>query len=359
MLVPLGAPQASATLVSITEFGAVDDGVTDNRAAIQAAFDAAATRRSEVLIPKGRFAYSGMLRAAGIAIRGTGTQSVLAALDGENEALELSGDHARLHRIRMLGTGTSRLTTPNSGMIWVHSAREFTIEAVEISGSSSVGIMVDGSAGGLILDNSIERTLADAIHIVNGSRDVVVKGNRVSKSGDDGIAVVSYRGQPIAGRISIESNAVEDNLWGRGIAVVGGHEISILTNRIEGGPSDYAGIYIAAERQWRTVGVRSVRVSGNRLKNTGGYRSGHGAITIYNSYDGEVVNEDINVVDNLIEMPRSVAVLVTGSGSQKIVLERNRACAIPGRPLLRNDGRRSAVSAAGNTMRASGECGPE
>ena len=48
---------------SITSFGAVGDGVTNNATAIQNTFNYAATNQCTALIPAGTFAYSGTLTA--------------------------------------------------------------------------------------------------------------------------------------------------------------------------------------------------------------------------------------------------------------------------------------------------------
>ena len=61
-----------APTCSITSFGAVGDGVTDNAAAIQKTFNYAATNNCIAFIPAGTFAYSGNITATSIAVAGTG-----------------------------------------------------------------------------------------------------------------------------------------------------------------------------------------------------------------------------------------------------------------------------------------------
>jgi len=61
--------------VSITDFGAIGDGTTDNHAAIERAFDYATANGVDVFVPAGVFAHSGTLSAEESGIFGTGDGS--------------------------------------------------------------------------------------------------------------------------------------------------------------------------------------------------------------------------------------------------------------------------------------------
>ena len=67
---------------------------------------------------------------------------------------------------------------------------------VTIQGGASAGIFVFGGSSVAIVGNTVEATLADGIHTTYGSTNVLVRGNTVKNTGDDLIAVVSYRGRP-------------------------------------------------------------------------------------------------------------------------------------------------------------------
>jgi polygalacturonase len=58
----------SSGYVSITDFGAVGDGKTDNQNAIQKAFDYAKAHGVAVFVPQGVFNHSGTLTANGISV---------------------------------------------------------------------------------------------------------------------------------------------------------------------------------------------------------------------------------------------------------------------------------------------------
>ncbi|HEX6979104.1 MAG TPA: glycosyl hydrolase family 28-related protein [Alphaproteobacteria bacterium] len=309
--------------VSITDFGAIGDGTTDNHAMIERAFDYATANGVDVFIPAGVFAHSGTLSAEGIGIFGTGEGSVLRAMQFGVEALVLRGNGAALADVRLEGDGSSRLATDESARVLVEDAANFAVERVHIVGSSSAGIKVEASAFGRIADNVIENTRADSIHMIFGSHDILVEGNRILDSGDDGISVVSYKGGGTVNHITIRGNDVLDNTGGRGISVIGGADVLIEHNNVVGGMADRAGIYVAAEAEWNTEGVDDVRVADNTLRDAGGTSSGHGAITVYNSQT-DVRNDDVVITGNDIHDPRNMGILALGSGEQEIAIFGNR-----------------------------------
>jgi parallel beta-helix repeat protein len=150
--------------------------------------------------------------------------------------------------------------------------------------ASSVGILVHRSRNFTIAENSVVRTLADGIHVTGGSRNGRVIGNTVRETGDDMIAVVSFlgngwqdrlRGDPAlraaveAGEVQvsdvlIQGNDVADQYWGRGMAVIGGRNITIRGNTIAG-TTWAAGVIVAQEGGYATAGVRNVLVAENRI----------------------------------------------------------------------------------------------
>ncbi|HLO79126.1 MAG TPA: right-handed parallel beta-helix repeat-containing protein [Magnetospirillum sp.] len=338
--------------VSITSFGAVADGTTDNHDAIQAALDYAQAHGQSVLIPRGTFAYSGTLTANGITVAGTGDGSVLKALDPNQESLILTGTGGALHDFQMQGNNSAgRLTTFESGMIWVHDATGYTIRDVHINGSASVGIVSEHSSSGSVLNNTIENTLADSIHNVNGSHHVTIQGNRIMRSGDDGISVVSYGDLPIVHDILIQGNTVLDNVWGRGLTVVGGRAVTIASNHVEGGSAGAAGIYVAAESEYGTLGVSDVTVRDNTLIDAGGVFSGHGAITVYNSQAGSAVITGVILDHNQIVAPRADGVLFVGGGRIQTSVTANTVYGI-GHTLIQIAAADTAVTQSGNRLRA-------
>lgn len=335
--------------VSITDFGAVADGRTNNHNAIQAAFDYAKAHGDSVVIPTGTFAYSGTLTNNGIAVTGNGDGSVLKALDPNNEALFLTGNGGSFSNFQIQGnTSAGRLVTYETAAICVKGATNYTVENMHIKGSASVGVFSTGSSYGKVLNNTIENTKADSIHNTGGSHDITITGNRIIHSGDDGISVVSYSDQAISHDILIQNNTVLYNDWGRGLTVVGGNNVKIIGNHVEGGTADRAGVYIAAESEYHTYGVNNVTVSGNTLIDAGGAQSGHGAITLYNSQAGSTVITGVTLDHNQIVDPRASGVLSVGNGQISGSATSNTMYA-DGNRFYQNSDSAASVSQSGNT----------
>lgn len=339
---------ASTAYVSITDFGA-SSGNADNQTALQNAFDYAKAHGEAVYIPPGTYDHSGTLSIDGVTVYGAGDSSVLQATDPAHEAIYLTGANASLSDVAVDGTGSARLSTPDSADVVAQGASNFAIKDVHITGSASAGIMSFESSNGTIENNTVENTLADSIHLTDASHDITVSGNLVTNSGDDGIAVVSYAGEsaPVS-NVTIQGNTVLHNEGGRGVSVVGGTGVQILANHIEGGPADLAGIYIAAESQWNTYTVHNVLVQGNTITDAGGLSSGQGAITLYDSETGS--NDGITVSGNQIDAPRKAGILVVGDGPQTATIENNHVYADASHQALNNIATHASLTLSGNDL---------
>ena len=321
LLCLFGSSIAKATSCSIASFGAVGDGVTNNAGAIQNAFNYAAANKCTSLIPAGTFAYRGTLTARGIAVTGTGAVSILKALDTNNEALTLTGNGGSISNLVMLGTGNKRNVTYQAGMIWVNHATNFTVQNVLINGGSCVGIFDAGGQAGLIQNNTVENTLADSITNTNGASNILIKGNHVIHSGDDGISNNSYLSDPVTVHgITIQGNTIVNNAWGRGLEVSGGTNITFQGNYVDN-LDGYADMYIASEGEWKTQDVATINVRGNTFMDGG---PNQGSAIIYNSEPGSTTVSGVTISGNQFVKPKLSAVQLAGKGSETgIVIQNN------------------------------------
>jgi hypothetical protein len=312
---------SAAASCSITSFGAVGDGVTNNATAIQNTFNYAATNKCTALIPAGTFAYSGTLTAKGIAVTGTGAASILKALDTNNEALTLTGNGGSISNLVMLGTGTTRNVTYQAAMIWVNGATNFTVQNVLINGGSCVGIYNAGGQTGLIQNNTVENTLADSITNTYGASNITVKGNHVLNSGDDGISNNSYLVDPnTVHDITVQGNTIIHNAWGRGLEVSGGSNITFEGNYVDN-LDGYTDMYIASEAEYKTQNVANITVTGNTFVDGG---PNQGSAIIYNSEAGSTTIIGVTLTGNQFVNPKLNAVQLAGSGSETgLVIENN------------------------------------
>jgi hypothetical protein len=303
-------------VVSVLDYGAVPDGVTDSSTAIANAIAAARRRGGEVFVPGGIFVH-GTIVLDGVGMYGRGPASVLQASGPDVGDIILRGNGPSLRNVTLRGEVLQR--DPHRAAIIVDHATHFLVQGVFIAGGNSGGIFDAGGGWGRIIGNRIQDTYADAIHNTDGAHDIVVAGNVVRRAGDDMVAVVSYHDQPRSHDILIENNDLADQQNGRGISVVGGRDVMIRGNRIAR-TQCCAGIYIASEAFWQTAGVDNVSVCANRLEDNSG-ATGHGAIMIF-SDSGPV--RDIDVEGNTIIRARHSAITLRGEVAA-VRLANNRA----------------------------------
>jgi Right handed beta helix region len=313
------ASGAHTCTASLTTFGAVPDGVTNNATAIQNTFNYAASHHCIAQIPAGSFAYSGTVTATGVAVHGDGASSILLPTNTANEALILSGNNVSASNFAMRSYATLRLTTPWSGMIWAYNATNYSIQNILINGSSSIGIMSYNSTRGTISGNTVENSLADSITQIVGSSSITISGNRILNSGDDGISNVSYVGNPIVSNITVKGNTILNNLGGRGMSVVGGSNVVFESNYVDN-PDGFSDIYIASESQWGTLGVSGATASGNALFAGG---PDQGMVTVYNSQGTTYKITGVTISGNQMIDPPYVAFQFVGDGLETAVVENN------------------------------------
>ena len=238
-----------------------DPAAADQGDALQRALDALQPGQRLVFAP-GRYVVgrSLVVRQARVVLSGFG--ATLIATAPNDQTIELRGDGTTLVGFRLAGTGTTRLTTPESTKIEL-TGRDVQVLDKSVDGGASAGIFVFGGADVAIVGNEVLSTLADGIHMTHGSHDILVQGNVVRGTGDDMIAVVSYQAEGVLTRnVMITGNSLEGNPWGRGITVVGGRNVTI-SNNIVRNVQVSAGILVAQEDSNRTAGSSDVRIERN------------------------------------------------------------------------------------------------
>jgi polygalacturonase len=304
--------------VDVTTLGAVGDGVTDDTAALQRAFDAMAPG-STMILPAGKvFAHSDILRirVAGAVVTGGGT--LLATNEGRS-SVWLEADDVLLQDVVVRNAATTRRWDAYEQMGLRLAARDgIVVRRVGVYGSAAAGIYVGGATNFVLDDIVVQGTRADGIHMTESSSDGTVRNARVTGVGDDGIAVVTYglTSRPAA-RISVTDSVVKGNHWGRGFTVVGGEDISF--SRITAEASNAAALYFASEgHPYYTTSVRRITVDGARLlaSNTS-TTVDHGAVLLWNGHTGAEVTDvalrNVVIQDTRSTANRHVGVLTEGA----------------------------------------------
>ena len=296
----------------------------DSTGALQAQLDALQPGGYLKLDPQ-VYEHSGVItvRVPDVQIDGNG--ATLRATNDVTSAVKSTAD--RVHLMNLT------LTAPTEGERWsgldqqklVLSGSQDTVTHVSINGSAATGIFVDGAGGFQIQDVSIAGTRADGIHMTGGSRDGVIDNVRTSQTGDDAVAVVSYGaiGEPCRD-IQVNNVDVASTRWGRGIAVVGGQNVSIRDISVAN--TSGAGIYVASEgAPFNTDSVAAVSVSGGSVTNANRNRDVvQGAILVYSGNAGKSVSgvqiSGINISATPASAGRNVGIVVDRGSVDKISL---------------------------------------
>lgn len=299
------APARRTPVPAITplQFGAVGNGAADDTAALQRAI-AALRPGGTLTIPAGKtFRHTAVLRIAVPDVTINGRGALLATAEATS-AVHLAADRITVDgpTLRM-GHTTRRWDAYEQMKLRIGRVAGVVVRNVTVDGSAAAGIFVSGASGFRISDVSVRNTRADGIHLTNGSRDGVVTSPIVTNPGDDGVAVVSYRNEAITTGITVNSPRVIGQAWGRAFSVVGGSNVRY--NNVYADRSSAACVYIAAESEFNTWGVRDVVVTGGQLNrcnqqadvtaadrpSPGKPRVVHGAIMLYNSQDDQAITD--------------------------------------------------------------------
>lgn len=315
---------AQAADIDITTYGAVGNGTTDNYAAIQRALDDAARNKVGVFVPPGVFAYRGALSADGIRISGMGAASVLHGLDPQNAGLRMRGAGPKVENLKFtVYPPATRGAALRAQRVSFRGASDFLVSNVIVDGSGAGGIYMEHSTNGTVRNSTVMNTKADGIHVTGTSAYITVDNNRLIKTGDDGVAVVSYKSSPqTVHHVVARNNVVKDNVGGRGMSIVGGRDVLYENNHIENN-KDWACVYIAQEGNYNTYAASNAVIQYNTTKNCGSNITGHAGLFLVGG--GPDFHESIRFFRNrVIQDTSRPGVRMIGAFNRAIVLDSNK-----------------------------------
>ena len=216
-------------IVNVKQFGAVGNGVTDDTIVLQRSFDSL----NEVYIPKGEYIYSDILTIKNDSF-GDGKESILFNLSNPDSAAIHIESNASVKNLKIKITPTTRAgdATITSPLVILKDKENIIIDDVECEGGNGTGIFCYGGKNITIHNVYVHDTLADGIHVTNGSENVIVENCHVKNSGDDGIAFISYTSD---GKRVKNCKAIHNTVEGtkaRGITNGGSEDIVISNNYI-------------------------------------------------------------------------------------------------------------------------------
>ncbi len=311
------------------DFGAIGDGMTDDRAAIQAAVNAATSSGGTVLFPPndpGKF----YALSAGISVTTPATNLMLS---GYGAVLKLKGNASSDAQGRVLSFAAGQKNLLIAGLRIDGNA------AAQTSSEQRSGIFLFEVDGASIVDCVIERTMGDCIQIeashdaVNTNRNIKVQRcvlrdamrhligatdldealfSEIDGAGaqQGGIHLEAEGVSPSMRRIGIVDCSLRDvgkrnvTQLDAAISIAGRSGSSICHNAVvSNNRCEDQGIYVA--------GVRDVTICGNVVRNS------RGRTVSGNSVDGFGIftrAPAATIVGNVIDTPSQFGIIVDGAG---------------------------------------------
>lgn len=256
-------PAPGRQVLPLSHFGVDRFATRDQWPALRKAFEAAHAEGFDLIAdPDASYRNDGMLMLDGVSLDGRGCTFV--ALSDGPQVLRCIGNDWRVANLRLLGAARTR-TSANEGngiMIGDGDARpatRFVLENVTVDavgagrGVAAAGMMFSNASGGRIVRPIVRHSLADGIHVTNGSHDLAFEQSLCEDTGDDGFAIVSYRGHGRLCHTITVNDGISRDAAARGCSVVGGRDV--IYRRFTAERSSAAGAYFYGEDAYDTFGV--------------------------------------------------------------------------------------------------------
>jgi hypothetical protein len=294
----------------------------DSTAELQAKLDA--LKPGDTLMLTGSYSHSGVLviRVPNVTINGNG--ATLNATNDPTSSVQIKADGVTVKNLNLTAPSDGpRYSSPEQDKIFV-AGNNATLSNITITGSAATGVFVLGSSNFLLDRITVRGSRADGIHMTDGANNGVVNNVVTERTGDDGVAVISYtdRNTPFAGichDIQINNPTVNGTTFGRGISVGGGENIVYRNVRVS--ETWGAGVYVTTEGDpFYTQATNGVQVLGGTV--TGANYSpvpAMGAIAVYGEHPGfattNVTIAGLSVVNTHPEAQRDIRVSVKDGGA--------------------------------------------
>ena len=219
------------------------------------------------------------------------------------------------------------------GTIFGDGVNNCTMKNIEVSKSSSTGIMLINCSNIFIDSCYVHNSMADGIHAQRGSHGIRVRKCKIERSGDDGIAFVSH-GFDKYGSVydctatNCAVTGVEKT--GSGVAVIGARNVTVTGCQIDGTPMSGIRISSAGFGVEGSTIAEDITVTGNTISNAGTGRSinNNGGIFIEGCQNVVVrgnhiisprswgiatsnVVKNIDIANNIIERPGDVGLFIS------------------------------------------------
>jgi len=245
------------------------DPAGDSTAALQAKFDELQPGDTLTLDP-GIYRHAGILhvRVPGVHIDGNG--ATLEATNDATSAFWIAADNVTVSNLNFSAPASGARYYGTDQHKVVVGANGVTVRDITIDGSAGVGIFVGGSKSFRLERVTVRNTRADGIQITAGATDGEISNPTIERTGDDGLAILSYTdelagyGSNASRNIVVQSPVINGTNWARGIVVAGGENIHIYNISVS--HTSLAGVFVASVgAPFFTRSSTGVEVSGGTI----------------------------------------------------------------------------------------------
>ena len=330
----------------------------DSTAALQAMFDGLKPGATLTLEPR-VYQHSGVVQIAVPNVKIDGNGATLQATNDASSSLQIRADDVSLSNLNLTAPiGGQRYGTPAQDKIYVRG-NGVALNDINISGSAATGVFLDNVSNFALNRVTVRDSRADGIHMTHGTSNGQVNNPLIERSGDDGVAVVSYGPEfgdsgPPCRNITINSPVVNGTTWGQGISALGGENITYRNINISG--TDGAGVFIgtvgAPFFTQSTVGVQVVGGSVNGADVNPAV--GMGAVAIYGENPGYVTSNvtvsNLTISNTPETAQKNIGIWVTGGAVEGIRLQNIAVQQGTELPVFWSNAPRAAYTVTGVTL---------
>jgi hypothetical protein len=304
---------AGYSVRAASDFGVRCDGVKDDTVALQNALNALKSNQA-LQLPAGTCRISKQLSLStktNAAVVGAGKDAtILQTVDPLHSSfIVYKGNNVRVAGFQVYSpnTGaTQRTSDPNSKGFFVSQSNYVTLDGVKARNVAGAGVLFYQTINSSIVNSEVYGSHADAFHLTGGSNNVLMQYNVATRAGDDCFASIGYGAGPNR-NIRIFDNQCYDNLGryghGPGGSAVGIEgTIGAQVYRNKGVLTGVAGLRVASQTNWNTIGVADIDFQDNVLVNPRQNQNiGHPAVLVFttNGSINNVTFSNTNVTDPL------------------------------------------------------------
>jgi hypothetical protein len=266
--------------VSVKDFGAVGNGITDDTAAIQAAINSLSTTGGKVYLPANTYKITAPLTntKSGVSLFGDGSAATIISNSQTGDAIVFGNGTDELTQCQITGIKIQGSATSGRGFYGKIFGSQCTLNDVYIN-SGSVGIQLDSCYVSKYYNVWVRNTVSHGIFVNNISHNATFIGCKVQLAGGNGMVIQGSYNVLVTGS-NFEFNQINQIAVGNGCAGV-----DIADNYFEGlmpYTSGNAGVYVSTGANVTAVknnffdatqtGVAGTDGTGTYLKVDGGVR---------------------------------------------------------------------------------------